>query len=206
VVSGVFGAGKEGYEGGSAPSETAPWAALSECESSPAFGAPAVSTTLAYSWTVTTDVDVLFANGHVHVGGISMRVYAEGGSFGSRTLICESVPTYAPAGDAQAGFIVNMSVCDWRDTPLRLSKGTKLTAVSEYWADSEAPFPMPAPGGGVAAPHWAQMPWTGAMGYLFLDFSLAPGAPFSFFTVNGQQADVPLACSKKKFKRCPGII
>jgi len=187
VISGVYGPGAEGYEGGSAPSETAPWSSLSECEVDK--DREVVVTKLSYSWTITTDIDVSHANGHLHMGGLSLRIYVSGGGSESRMLLCESLPTYAPAGDPQAGFIVNMTLCDWRSAPVRLSAGTVLTVESTYWADSEAPFPMPG-----GEPHWAQMPWTGAMGYAFVNWALAPGAKFAWFTTTGAQ---PFALSAR---------
>jgi hypothetical protein len=187
VISGIFGAGLEGYEGGSAPSQTSPWSSLSECESADAWGQPAVTNLLSYSWMVTTDIDAFYGNGHLHVGAISLRISASGPQWGEgETLLCESLPTYVPEGQPAAGFIVNMTVCDWRHAPLRITKGTKLRLTAQYWADSEAPFPMPTGDGG-HTPHWAQMPWTGAMGYFFLQWALAPGAQFAWFTVDGTQ-------------------
>jgi len=161
---------------------------------------------LSFSWVVPADILLHTAYGHQHVGGTGIRLYAQGAgftaAFGARELICDSKPSYGGASDASPGFVLSMSVCDWRAAPLAVAAGTVLTLTSDYWADGAA-FPLNA-----SAPSPMQMPWTGAMGYLLIQYALAAplpeGAPFPWLTANGMQP--PAAAASVATTCAPPVV
>jgi len=132
-----------------------------------------------------------------------MRLYAAGPDVASslnlsastrpwKVLLCRSAPVYAGSSDPSPGFILSMGVCDFRASPVMLRAGTVLTLVSDYWADS-SPFLLP----GTSTPSPFQMPWTGAMGYMFLRYALAQplpaGGTLAWMTANGAGIPTPAA-------------
>jgi len=74
-------------------------------------------------------VDLVYAVGHLHVGGLSLDLYDDA----TGDLICHSEPTYgttAAAGDEE-GYLVGMSSCSF-GPPLRMTKDTVVRTVARY--------------------------------------------------------------------------
>mmetsp|Transcript_1570 Transcript_1570/g.3585 ORF Transcript_1570/g.3585 Transcript_1570/m.3585 type:complete len:307 (-) Transcript_1570:102-1022(-) len=80
-------------------------------------------------------VDVVYAVGHLHRGGISTTLY-----FANGTTLCESLPTYGTGevGEIgnEPGYINSMSACTF-DPPLRMKSTERIRVVGVYDA-SEA--------------------------------------------------------------------
>ena len=207
IVSATFGPDKQGYDEGSAPPQTYPFtraefidsvaeagfappgtSGLSSCilgSVGPADGK--VMSVLAFSWVAPDDIDVHTANAHQHVGGLGVKLYVQGAGVGPvRKLLCHSVPTYGELGAANEGFLVSISVCNFRAAPIRLPKGTVVTVESFYWADA-MPFPVISADGGASRPSPFQLPLTGAMGYLKISYTVASPPPHGYWTANGIQ-------------------
>ena len=160
---------------------------------------PYGTSSISFSWVVPADWTLYTAWGHQHVGGVGMRLYAAGPGVAAslgvtgrtwRQLLCRSTPQYGGVGDASPGFVLGMSVCDFRAAPLLLPAGTVLTLSSDYWGDVR-PFLLP----NSSLPSPFQMPWTGAMGFMFLRYALAQPVPvggtLAWMTASG--AGIPAA-------------
>jgi hypothetical protein len=178
---------------------------LSSCLATP--GAPSAAygeSQLSASWVVPADMTLYTVVGRQRVGGTGVRLYVSGTGRDItpwRTLLCASSPTYGTAESPSPGFLVGMSVCDFRDQPRQLLAGSVLTVASSYWASGAAPFPLDFPSAAAAAgggePSPFQVPWTGAVGLATLQFSLdaAPDGAFPWFTSNGMQPPGDAACA-----------
>ncbi len=130
-------------------------------------------TQLAFEWTIPAgmDIDLHYAVGHQHIGSVGIELFAAPpGSPTAFASLCDSRPRY------DRGFVVSMSACDFRAAPRRLPAGTKLRVVSSYHA---APTPLKEA--------VFQLPWQGVMGYMNLEYTLAPGATFGVITATGVQ-------------------
>jgi len=194
--------GKEGYDEGTAPPQTYPFTRAEFIEAASEAGmlpreagglsrcnlgnGGKVMSVLAFSWVAPYDLDVLTANAHQHVGGLGVKLYVQGAEFGAvRRLLCHSKPTYGSMGTAEAGFLISLSVCNFKQ-PVRISKGTILSVESAYYADRE-PFPIFSADGSMSEPSQFQLPWTGAMGYLGVGYTIASPPPHGYWTANGMQ-------------------
>uniref|UniRef100_A0A7S3E400 Uncharacterized protein n=1 Tax=Chloropicon laureae TaxID=464258 RepID=A0A7S3E400_9CHLO len=74
-------------------------------------------------------VDLVYAVGHLHVGGLSLDLYDDE----SGELICHSEPTYgtgSAAGD-ELGYLTGMSSCTF-DPPLRMTRDAVVRTVARY--------------------------------------------------------------------------
>ena len=131
------------------------------------------TTRLAFQWTVppSMDIDLQYAVGHQHIGAVGIALLSAPPGSSSFTQLCNSRPRY---GDR--GFVVSMSACNFRDAPRRLPRGTTLRVVSSYQAAAtplkEAAF---------------QLPWQGVMGYMNIEYTLAPASKFGVITATGAQ-------------------
>jgi len=76
-----------------------------------------------------TPVDLVYAVGHLHVGGLSLDLYDDE----TGELICHSVPKYGTGEEAgdEKGYLVGMSSCTF-DPPLRMTKETVVRTVARY--------------------------------------------------------------------------
>ena len=208
IISATFGADKQGYDEGSAPPQTYPFTRAEFIDSKMEMEAGSVQTfpsglsrcelgslgvldnrvmsVLSFSWVAPYDVDVHFAYAHQHVGGLGVKLYVQGAGFGSvRNLLCHSVPTYGKLGASNEGFLISISVCDFRTAPIRLPKGTVVSVESFYWADA-MPFPVVS-ADGASSPSPFQLPWTGAMGFLNIIYSVVSWPSTGLWTANGMQ-------------------
>ena len=74
-------------------------------------------------------VELVYAVGHLHVGGLSLDLYDDD----SGELLCHSVPKYGAteaAGDEE-GYVVGMSSCTF-DPPIKMTRDTVVRTVSRY--------------------------------------------------------------------------
>merc|ERR1711920_1134668 len=74
-------------------------------------------------------VDLVYAVGHLHVGGLSLDLYNDE----TGELICHSAPTYGEGLEAgnEKGYLVGMSDCVF-DPPLYMKRSEVLRTVSRY--------------------------------------------------------------------------
>ena len=130
------------------------------------------TTRLAFQWTMppSMDIDLQYAVGHQHIGAVGITLLAALPGSSNFTLLCDSRPLY------DRGFVVSMSACDFRDAPRRLPQGTTLRVVSRYYAGA-APLKEAA----------FQLPWQGVMGYMNIEYTLAPASKFGVITATGAQ-------------------
>ncbi|QDZ24360.1 hypothetical protein HOP50_13g68980 [Chloropicon primus] len=76
-----------------------------------------------------TPVDLVYAVGHLHVGGLSLDLYNDE----TGELICHSVPKYGTGEEAgnEKGYLVGMTSCTF-DPPVRMTKETVVRTVARY--------------------------------------------------------------------------
>ena len=146
------------------PEPPGAWVAESTCSGN--------ATNLEFTWTVPPgmDIDLFYAVGHQHIGAVGIELAAAPPGSVVFTPLCLSRPRY------DRGFVVSMSACDFRGTPRRLAQGTKLRVVSSYHA-AAAPLAEAA----------FQLPWQGVMGYMNIEYALAPASQFGVITASGAQ-------------------
>ena len=96
---------------------------------------------VSYTWTSQATVDVLFAVGHLHVGGVNVSLSING------QHVCTSYPRYGTregvAGD-EKGYVVEMSPCIGTGAkagapPMRVHKGDVATIDGVYYVGSHDP-------------------------------------------------------------------
>lgn len=143
------------------------------------------TTRLSFDWTLPAnmDIDLRYAVGHQHIGSIGIQLLTAppgAPSSAEYALLCHSRPRY------HRGFVVSMSACDFRDAPRRLPRGTKLRVISSYHALA-APLQEAA----------FQLPWQGVMGYMNIDYTLAPEAHFGIITATGAQEQTAAASQQQ---------
>jgi len=128
---------------------------------------------LAFQWTMppSMDIDLYYAVGHQHIGAVGIALLTAPPGSSNFTQLCDSLPRY---GDH--GFVVSMSACNFRDAPRRLPGGTTMRVVSRYHAAAE-PLKEAA----------LQLPWQGVMGYMNIEYTLAPASKFGVITATGAQ-------------------
>ena len=100
----------------------------------------------SYEMEIPTDVEVVYAVGHQHVGALNISLFVDD------EFVCASYPRYGTqpgvAGD-EYGFVVEISTCIDKDTTgsLHIKKGSKIRLDSWYWVGSNDTRIYPHPGG-----------------------------------------------------------
>ena len=76
-----------------------------------------------------TEVDIVFAVGHQHRGGMGINMYDDD----TENLICSSVPTYGRSNQVgdELGYVVAMSTCTF-DPPLRMKRNSIVRIAAMY--------------------------------------------------------------------------
>merc|ERR1712188_263640 len=74
-------------------------------------------------------VDLVYAVGHLHVGGLSLDLYDDA----TGELICHSAPTYGTGLEAgnEAHYLTGMSDCVF-DPPLKMKRETVVRTIARY--------------------------------------------------------------------------
>ncbi|KAG6549873.1 hypothetical protein Mapa_008855 [Marchantia paleacea] len=80
------------------------------------------------------EVDVIYVNGHLHLGGVNIELRHENGG-----LICNSVPNYGTGHEAgnEAGYVVGMTACYPEIGTQRIKSGEELHIRAVYNTEEE---------------------------------------------------------------------
>jgi len=102
-----------------------------------------------HTWQMPGDAELIFAAGHMHIGGVNITLLA-GKTKDTLRPVCTSVPKYGAKtgviGD-EKGYVTKISTCTFGGGKLNFQKGDYVRVHSVYNVDPDDARSDPIPGG-----------------------------------------------------------